>query len=97
VSGPSIPHDEFDLTSRYAHVGQAAIIEPLKLEDSFAPLSLGGQATYQPHAFQREYAKPESNRAQRVAHESADGKTPLDADLPLDFDIRKLQDVIAVL
>jgi len=97
LSGPSVPHGEFDLTSRYAHVGQAAIVKPLKLEDSFAPLSLRGQSTYQPHASQSEYAKPTRNRAQRIAYESADGKTPLDANLLLDFDIRKLQNAIVTL
>jgi len=97
VSGSSVPHSEFDLASRYAHVGQAAIVKPLKLDDSLVPASLGGQVTHQPHAPRSENAKPTRNRAQRIAHEGADRKTALDADLSLDSDIRKLLDAIVTL
>jgi hypothetical protein len=49
VSGPSVPNGEFDFPSPHAHIGQATVIKPLKLENGLAPASLGGETTHQPH------------------------------------------------
>src|SRR5215510_16216664 len=79
-------------TSLSARQLLATVIKPLKLENSSAPASLG---THQPHSLRGEDANPACKPVQHVAHERADGSTALDADLPLEFKIRKLRDAIA--
>src|SRR5215510_5998320 len=90
ASGPSVANSGFDFPSRYAHIGQITVIKPLELENGLAPASLGGETAHQPHTSEGEDAYPARKRVRHVAHEGADGKAALDADLPLKFKIRKL-------